>query len=105
MILAVEVFGLALVAAVARQQPGNTALACGKDKRPLEVTPATFRALAPFPSPNGRGAHIHFYSGLFAGVGCAAAAGLPFSHNPGGTWAAGMKMGLSVGQNGINSGW
>jgi len=42
MILAVEVFGLALVAAVARRQSGNAALACGKDKRPPEVTPATF---------------------------------------------------------------
>jgi hypothetical protein len=37
MILAVEVFGLALVAAVARRQSGNAALACGKDKRPPEV--------------------------------------------------------------------
>jgi len=42
MILAVEVFGRALLAAVTRPQTVKAALACGKDKRPPEVTPATF---------------------------------------------------------------
>jgi len=39
---------------------------------------------------------FYFYSGLLAGAAGAAASGLP--------WAAGMKMDLPVGQNGINSG-
>jgi len=58
--------------------------------------------------PAVHGSAIHFCTGLLpvsrAGAGCAAVAGLPFSHNPGGTWAAGMKMGLPVGQAEISSG-